>query len=119
MDYVFYVVVALFTFFMVKQLFAAKGIREISTAILKQELKDRNKQYIDVRTPREFRGNKIRGFINIPLQHLDQNLSSLSKDKEVIVICQSGMRSKAACKHLKKKGFNRITNVKRGMNAWK
>ncbi|WP_241475588.1 rhodanese-like domain-containing protein [Priestia flexa] len=117
MDYVFYIVVALFTFFMVKQFFPTKGIREISTATLKQELNDRNKQYIDVRTPGEFRGNKIRGFTNIPLQQLDQNTSSLLKDKEVIVICQSGMRSKAACKLLKKKGFNHITNVKGGMNA--
>ncbi|MGE1166875.1 rhodanese-like domain-containing protein, partial [Peribacillus simplex] len=35
----------------------------------------------------------------------------------VIVICQSGMRSKQAAKVLKKLGFQRIINVSGGMNA--
>ena len=37
---------------------------------------------------------------------------------EVVVICQSGMRSKQASKLLRKQGFNKVTNVKGGMNAW-
>ncbi|NRK74194.1 rhodanese-like domain-containing protein, partial [Salmonella enterica subsp. enterica serovar Typhi] len=43
----------------------------------------------------------------------------LSKDKEVVVICQSGMRSQNATKILKKLGFTNVTNVKGGMSAWR
>lgn len=43
---------------------------------------------------------------------------SLSKEREVVLICQSGMRSNKASKTLKKSGFEKVTNVKGGMNAW-
>lgn len=95
-----------------------KGVRNITTTELKNELGDNNKQYIDVRTPGEFKGHSIRGFKNIPLNQLPNKASSLSKEKEVIVICQSGMRSARAAKILKNLGFQKITNVKGGMNAW-
>ena len=49
---------------------------------------------------------------------LGSNFSTLDQNKEVIVICQSGMRSMQACKQLKKQGFTSIKNVRGGMNAW-
>jgi rhodanese-related sulfurtransferase len=49
---------------------------------------------------------------------LKQRVHELSKDKEVIVVCQSGMRSNQASKLLKKLGFTQVTNVIGGMNAW-
>jgi rhodanese-related sulfurtransferase len=100
------------------RLLPAKGVRNISTNELKAELGKKDKQYIDVRTPTEFRANHIRGFKNIPLHELKQRVQELSKDKEVIVICQSGMRSNQASKLLKKLGFTQVTNVIGGMNAW-
>lgn len=95
-----------------------KGIRMISTTELKNELKDKNKQFIDVRTPGEFKGKHISGFKNIPLNQLSQKSNELSKEKEIFVICQSGMRSQKASKMLKKMGFKKVTNIKGGMNAW-
>ncbi|WP_042455566.1 rhodanese-like domain-containing protein [Neobacillus dielmonensis] len=119
MDYIYYLVLALFLLFMLKRILPAKGVNQISTTALKAELNDKNKQYVDVRTPGEFKGNHIRGFKNIPLQQLAQKAEKeLSKEKEVIVICQSGMRSGQASKILKKLGFSNVTNVKGGMNAW-
>ncbi|MED1203935.1 rhodanese-like domain-containing protein [Heyndrickxia acidicola] len=112
-------VIVVIAAFMVWRMLPTKGVRYISTTQLKSELNDRDKQYIDVRTPVEFRGNSIKGFKNIPLNQLAEKSSSLSKDKEVIVICQSGMRSSSASKLLKKQGFKKITNVRGGMNAWR
>ena len=105
--------------FLYKRLVPAKGIRNISTTELKVELKNKDKQFIDVRTPNEFKGNHIKEFKNIPLHGLQKRASELSKDKEVFVICQSGMRSSNASKVLKKMGFEKITNVKGGMSAWR
>jgi rhodanese-related sulfurtransferase len=59
------------------------------------------KQFIHVRTPNEFKVNHIQGFTNIPLSELHLGVKDLSKDKEVFVICQSGMRSRKASKVLK------------------
>ncbi|MDG4656937.1 rhodanese-like domain-containing protein [Ectobacillus antri] len=118
MDYLIYGIFALIIFFLVHGMLPTKGIKQISTLDLKQQLNHRNKQYIDVRTPGEFKVNSIRGFQNIPLQQLPNKLDGLSKEKEIIVICQSGMRSSKACRLLKKQGFQNITNVKGGMSAW-
>lgn len=119
MEYINYVFIALFVLFIVYRFMPTKGVRNISTAELKNELKDKNKLFIDVRTPGEFKGNHIREFKNIPLNLLAQKaVKELSKDKEVIVICQSGMRSGQASKILKKLGYTKVTNVKGGMNAW-
>jgi rhodanese-related sulfurtransferase len=119
MQYVNYLVIALFLFYMIKRLLPTKGVNLISTTDLKSELMDKNKQFVDVRTPVEYKGNHIRGFKNIPLQQLAQKAEKeLSKEKEVIVICQSGMRSGQASKILSKLGFTKVTNVKGGMNSW-
>jgi rhodanese-related sulfurtransferase len=104
--------------FIVQRILPAKGVRYITTSELKKELGKKDTQYIDVRTPMEFRANHIRGFKNIPLYELRKRAHELSKEKEVIVICQSGMRSTKASKLLKKLGFKHVTNVEGGMNAW-
>lgn len=113
------VILALIVLLVIPRLIPAKGVRQITTATLKNELKDKGKQFIDVRTPAEFKGNHIKEFKNIPLHQLAEKSAQLSKDKEVVVICRSGMRSSKACKILKKQGFKQITNVKGGMSAWR
>ncbi len=102
--------------FIAWRLMPAKGIQTISTAQLKEMLNDRNKMFIDVRTPGEYNARNIRQFKNIPL---GSDFSKLPKDKEIVVICQSGMRSSQACKQLKKLGYEHITNVRGGMSAWR
>lgn len=120
MDILFYVLLALFVFFMIKGMVPVKGVRQISTGDLKKELNDRNnKQFVDVRTPGEYKANHIRQFKNIPLQQLGVKAGELDPDKEVVVICQSGMRSQKAAAVLKKKGFKHVTNVQGGMSSWK
>jgi rhodanese-related sulfurtransferase len=118
MEYLNYLLPALVIFFIIKRFLPIKGVKQISTTELKTELNDKNKQYIDVRTPGEFKSNNIRGFKNLPLHQLAQKSNELSKEKEVVVICQSGMRSGKASKLLKKQGFKQVTNVKGGMSTW-
>lgn len=119
MEYVNYIVIALFLFLIIQRMVPTKGVRHVSTTQLKNELKDKNKQFVDVRTPGEFKGGHIKEFRNIPLHQLAQKCEKeLSKEKEVVVICQSGMRSQKACKILKKSGFTKVTNVKGGISAW-
>lgn len=113
------IIIALVIGFLAWRFMPVKGVRSITTIQLKNELGDKNKQYIDVRTPMEFKGRSIKGFKNIPLDQLSNKAANLSKEKDVVVICQSGMRSTKASKVLKNLGFKQITNVKGGMSAWK
>lgn len=97
----------------------AKGVKSISTDELKPELKKKGIQFIDVRTPGEFKANRIKEFKNIPLNELPERTGELDKSKETYVICQSGMRSSKAAAILKKKGFTNIVNVRGGMGSYR
>lgn len=113
-----YIVMGVIVLFVVWRMMPAKGVKSISTTELKNQLNRKDVQFIDVRTSGEFKSRNIRQFQNIPLNVLPAKLSQLKKDQEVIVICQSGMRSSNACRMLKKNGFTNVTNVRGGMSAW-
>src|SRR5690625_2321777 len=104
--------------FILQRFIPVKGIAHISTQEAKDKFKDKNVQFIDVRTPGEYKANHRKPFKNIPLSNLPSQVDKLEKDKEVVVICQSGMRSAKAANMLKKQGFENIYNVKGGMSAW-
>ena len=110
------VVAAVLVAFYILRMRGAKGVNAITTAELEKRLNDKNAFFLDVRTQGEFKGRNIRGFKNIPL---GSDFSKLPRDKEIIVICQSGMRSQTACKQLKKLGYANVTNVRGGMNSWR
>ncbi|NTU24988.1 rhodanese-like domain-containing protein [Bacillus tequilensis] len=104
--------------FVFRRFLPLQGVKQITTADLKSELKNKDKQFIDVRTSYEFHTRHIKGFKNIPLSNLPYQTNQLLKDREIFVICQSGMRSMKASKILKKQGFKSVTNIKGGMNTW-
>ena len=66
---------------------------------------------VDVRSKAEYQSGHIRGSINIPLDQLSNNLTSL-KDKTIPVItcCASGMRSASAKSILLSKGYQQVYN---------
>ena len=109
-----WLIVAIIIAILVWRMMPAKGVQSISAAQLKNILHDQDKVFIDVRTPAEYKGRNIPQFKNIPL---GSSFNKLPRDKEIVVICQSGMRSSQACKQLKKQGFERVTNVRGGMSA--
>lgn len=102
--------------FLVYRLTPAKGINTITTDELKTVLNDPNKVFVDVRSPIEYKGQHIQQFQNVPLK---SSFKDLPKDKEVVVICQTGIRSNQACKKLKRLGHQNITNVRGGLSQWK
>lgn len=114
-----WIIILLLVALIVWRMMPAKGVRSITTAELKGMLKDKKKQFIDVRTPAEYKGRRIKEFKNMPLNTLKSQLSGLDQSKETIVICQSGMRSAQAAKILKKAGFTNVLNVTGGMGAWR
>lgn len=114
-----WIAVALVVGLLIWRIKPVKGIHTISTDELKDRIKEKNVQFIDVRSPSEYNGRHIKQFKNVPLNLLKNQMGTLKKDQEVIVICQSGMRSSNASGHLIKAGFEKVTNVRGGMGAWK
>ncbi|MCQ8182343.1 rhodanese-like domain-containing protein [Methylomonas sp. SURF-1] len=73
---------------------------------------------LDVREPHEFAYAKIAGSILIPLQQIPQRLEEIPSDRDVVVICHHGMRSQQACNYLEHVGFQRLINLRGGIDAW-
>ncbi|WP_342526190.1 rhodanese-like domain-containing protein [Chryseomicrobium sp. FSL W7-1435] len=113
-----WLVIAAIIGFIAWRMMGSKNVKSINTLDLKNSLNDKSKQFIDVRTPAEYKGHHISQFTNMPLNTLQNQLTKLDKDKETVVICQSGMRSSRACQVLKQAGFTNVTNVRGGMSQW-
>jgi len=77
---------------------------------LRELVKTRGAQIIDVRSKGEFQGGHVPGSVNIPLESLSQNLNKIKKDKPVITCCASGMRSGSATSILRAHGFVEVHN---------
>lgn len=66
---------------------------------------------LDVRSKGEYAGGHIKGSINIPVDQLSNNLSKLKdKNKPIITVCASGMRSASAKSILKSNGYTQVHN---------
>lgn len=76
---------------------------------------------VDVRTGMEFRRGHIPGAVSVPLHALPFRLGALAgtRDREVVLICFSGHRSRLAGLLLRLAGFDRVTNLAGGMAAWR
>lgn len=72
---------------------------------------------VDVRESREWRAGHVAGALHIPLAKLPTSMGRIPKNQQVLVICQSGMRSRSASSQLRSAGFD-VRNVSGGMNAW-
>lgn len=68
---------------------------------------------IDVREKYEYEAGHVRYAINISLNDIENKLSDIAdfKDKNIIVICRSGRRSRTAAKILQKNGFKKLFNA--------
>jgi phage shock protein E len=61
---------------------------------------------LDVRSPDEFSDGHIEGAVNIPVDQVDARLSSLPRDKPIVVYCAMGSRSARAATLLAAAGFD-------------
>jgi len=97
------------------------GFENIKVPKLKEMLAEGNVKVIDVRGEGEFQSAHVPGSECIPVHVLSSRCGELlkeHKDKDMVVICQSGNRSLSGAVTLKKAGFPKVYNVKGGMVAW-
>ncbi|ORU94524.1 MAG: sulfurtransferase [Cycloclasticus sp. symbiont of Bathymodiolus heckerae] len=77
---------------------------------------------LDVREEKEFNGDlgHIAGSRLIPMADIPSSLEMLEpiKEKEIILVCRSGVRSTTAAAILRGLGFSDVKNMKGGMLQW-
>ena len=73
---------------------------------------DDNALIIDVRTPSEFASGHVDGALNLPMDKFGKNYAKLVPDRgrQVIVYCQSGVRSVHASQFLKLQRYLKVVN---------
>ena len=73
---------------------------------------------LDVREPDEWRTGHAPGAKHVPLGQLPARLAELPRDRDVIAMCRSGMRSARATGVLRDAGFTHVFNLSGGIAAW-
>ncbi len=90
----------------------------ISLDEFKPMLEEHNPEIIDVRNATEFNAGHIKGARHVFVGTLPANLDKISKDKNVVIHCQSGARAAIAYSLLAANGYKNVLNYSGGMNEW-
>lgn len=71
---------------------------------LEKLMSEGNYTIVDIRTAEEYQEEHVIGAVNIPFDEINKNIE-LDKEKTIIVYCQKGDESNAACTVLKELGY--------------
>ncbi len=95
-------------------------MRELGAAELKAHLASTSEPplLLDVREPWEYEQAHIDGSLLIPMRSLPARLAELDPQRETVVICHHGIRSRMVCRFLESEGFVRLINLNGGVDAW-
>ncbi|MFC4322056.1 rhodanese-like domain-containing protein [Litchfieldia salsa] len=97
-----------------------KGLNHLSEKEIREKLKNPKEVIlIDVRQPYEYKSKHLPGAINIPVSKLKKKNDQLLKDKELILYCQTGVRSKNAARLIRRNEKTAtISHLKGGLYEW-
>ncbi len=98
------------------------GGSQVSAVQLPQFINHENAVVVDVCEAEEFSRGHIPNAINIPLKELKNQLSQLekfkTKERPIVLSCQSGQRAGRAATLLRKNEFKRVYVLGGGLAAW-
>jgi rhodanese-related sulfurtransferase len=92
---------------------------EIGPVELKQRLAHGDRLTIlDVREPQEIAIAEFPGAMHVPMGDVPSRLTELDPDAEWVIICHHGIRSAQVATYLARMGFERVWNLRGGIDAW-
>lgn len=89
-----------------------------TVSALKSLMASGNTVLIDVRQPSEYRAGHIIGAVNIPLRELDDHVSDIPSDQEVVLYCSTGFRSAMGVMALQLQGFKHVRGFPPSLAGW-
>jgi len=73
---------------------------------------------LDVRNPREWAAKHIDNSVNIPLNHLQERIAEIPRDRRIALHCAGGYRSSIAASILHQYGITNLIEMAGGLAAW-
>jgi glyoxylase-like metal-dependent hydrolase (beta-lactamase superfamily II)/rhodanese-related sulfurtransferase len=73
---------------------------------------------VDIRNPGEVEAGSIPGAIHMPLAQLRTRFDEVPTGKPIVVHCAGGWRSSVAASLLRAQGFDNVSDLAGGYNAW-
>lgn len=73
---------------------------------------------LDVRQPWEFDVCKIENSVLVPMSQIPAQVETLDLNRETVVICHHGIRSRSVARYLEQMGFSNIINLSGGVDQW-
>ena len=73
---------------------------------------------LDVREDEELQIVSVDGARHIPMGDIPSRISELDPDTEIYSLCHHGMRSAQVAGYLAQQGFEKVLNVRGGIDAW-
>lgn len=95
------------------------SIEEISNEQLRERTPNDDWILVDVRADHERELDAIAHSLHYPLDRLSADTLVAHKDKEIVLYCQSGIRSQQAGERLVAAGFRRVLSLAGGLNAYR
>jgi rhodanese-related sulfurtransferase len=91
----------------------------VTAPMVAEELKsDHPPLVLDIRNPREWAAKHIGGSVNIPLNHFQERINEVPRDRRVAVHCAGGYRSSIAAGLLHQYGITQLIEMAGGLAAW-
>ncbi|MBL8665140.1 MAG: hypothetical protein JNM29_20060 [Candidatus Odyssella sp.] len=91
---------------------------EVSVHDLKRALDEGSATVVDVREAWEAEIAKIEGARLVPLGEFAARAAELPRDTPILVLCHHGGRSMQATQWLRRNGYDKVSNVAGGIDAW-
>jgi rhodanese-related sulfurtransferase len=91
----------------------------LSAPMVAEELAGANPPLVlDIRNPREWSARHIEHSVNVPLNHLQERIGEIPRDRRIAVHCAGGYRSSIAASILHQYGITNLIEMAGGLAAW-
>ncbi len=93
---------------------------KVSAAEAAELIKNNSPLIMDVRTQFEYDSGHIKGANLLPINVFAENISKFEdyRDKDILLYCASGHRSRLAAKMLVREGYSKVHNLSWGIGSW-
>jgi hydroxyacylglutathione hydrolase len=93
-------------------------VEQLNPVELRDAVRNRKIQVVDVRAPDEWSGGHLPGAIHIPLAALPERAGELDPSVPIVLHCKGGGRSSIAASLLQARGVDKVSNLAGGYDRW-
>jgi rhodanese-related sulfurtransferase len=73
---------------------------------------------LDVREHSELAIAAVAGAVHIPMNEVPARMAELDRSRPLVVMCHAGGRSRRVAEFLRANGFERVFNLRGGIDSW-